>query len=114
MSRFAPFVGDWKVRHSLWSQTDQTPSVFEGTAEIYFVADGTVLVVDEITADRKYRFVGYHAFDTATAKYLNWTASSAVVLAWGEGEWDKPSEVFRTRRLNSRKSDTRALFRSEL
>lgn len=110
MARFAPLVGEWKVRHILWSQTGQAPSVFEGGATIYFVAGGTVLVVDEVTSDRKYRFVGYHAFDTATAKYLNWTASSTIVLAWGEGEWDNSSEVFRTRRLDPRTGKTDSLI----
>jgi hypothetical protein len=102
MARFAPLVGEWRVRHTLWSQTGGQPQVFEGTARTYFVADGTVFVVDEVTSDDRYRFVGYHAFDSATGKYVNWTASSTLVLAWGEGVWDQSGEVFRTRRLDPR------------
>jgi hypothetical protein len=69
---------------------------------MYFVADGQVFVVDEVTTDNHYRFVGYHAFDSATGKYVNWTASSTLVLAWGEGTWNETGEVFRTRRLDPR------------
>jgi hypothetical protein len=94
MARFKPFVGQWEVRHTLYRGPGQAPEVFEGTADIYFISDGTVLVVDESTPDKRYRFVGYHAYDQHTGKYLNWTASSKIVLAWGE--------VFQTRRLDPR------------
>ncbi len=100
MARLRPFVGHWNVRHTLWSQTGESPEVFEGTAEIYFVANGAVLVVDESTRDRRYRFVGYHAYDPQRGKYINWTAASAMVLAWGEGEFEANREVFRTHRLD--------------
>jgi hypothetical protein len=102
MAKFASMVGDWRVRHTLWPPAGGPPQIFEGTARAYFVADGRVFVVDEVTSDNRYRFVGYHAFDSTTRKYVNWTASSALVLAWGEGEWNNTSEVFRTRRLDPR------------
>lgn len=102
MARFAPMVGDWRVRHTLWPPTGGQPEVFEGTARMYFVEGGKVLVVDEVTPDNRYRFVGYHSFDAATGKYVNWTAASTLVLAWGEGEWNDSGETFRTRRLDPR------------
>ena len=102
MARFAPFVGHWEVRHTLWSETGEPPETFEGTADTYFVSNGTVFVVDEVTSDSSYRFVGYHSFDTKTGKYVNWTASSTLALAWSEGEWDNDSEIFQTRRLDPR------------
>lgn len=102
MARFAPFVGTWQVRHTLWPKPGQPPEVFEGTATIYFVADGDVLVVDESTADRRYRFIGYHTYDAPTGKYVNWTASSRMVLACGEGEWEQSRATFRTHRLDPR------------
>jgi hypothetical protein len=102
MARFAPMVGDWHVRHTLWPANGAPPEVFEGTARMYFVEGGKVFVVDEVTPDNRYRFVGYHSFDAATGKYVNWTASSTLVLAWGEGEWNDSGETFRTRRLDPR------------
>ena len=42
--------------------------MFEGTAKMYFVADGKVFVVDEIAPDDRYRFIGYHAFDQDSRK----------------------------------------------
>ncbi len=102
MARFAPLVGHWEVRHTLWSETGEPPETFEGTADSYFVSNGTVFVVDEVTSDNSYRFVGYHSFDTKTGKYVNWTASSTLALAWSEGEWDNDSEIFHTRRLDPR------------
>ena len=102
MAKFAPMVGEWHVRHTLWPPTGGRPEIFEGTAKMYFVADREVFVVDEVTSDNQYRFVGYHAFDPETRKYVNWTASSTLALAWSEGEWDDNAEVFRTRRLDPR------------
>lgn len=102
MARFTPMVGDWRVRHTLWPPTGGQPEVFEGTARMYFVEGGKVLVVDEVTPDNRYRFVGYHSFDAATGRYVNWTAASTLVMAWGEGEWNDSGETFRTRRLDPR------------
>ncbi len=102
MARLRPFLGHWNVHHTLWSQTGKSTEEFEGTAEIYFVANGTVLVVDESTPDRRYHFVGYHSYDSQRGKYINWTATSAMVLAWGEGEFEANREVFRTHRLDPR------------
>lgn len=81
MAKFAPMVGEWHVRHTLSPPGGGQPEVFEGTANMYFVGDGSVFVVDEVTPDSRYRFVGYHAFDKASGKYVNWTASSTLVLA---------------------------------
>lgn len=102
MAKFAPMVGEWHVRHTLWPPGGGKPEVFEGTAKMYFVEDGKVFVVDEVASDNRYRFVGYHAFDAASGKYVNWTASSSLVLAWSEGEWSDAGESFRTRRLDPR------------
>jgi len=100
MARFAPFVGRWQVLHRLWGAPGQPSEIFEGTADIYFVANGAVLVVDESTPDNRYRFVGYHTFHAPTGKYINWTASSRMVLAWGQGEWERSREICRTHRLD--------------
>lgn len=100
MARFAPYVGKWQVRHSLWGAPGQTPEVFEGVGDFYFVSNGTVFVVDESTTDGRYRFVGYHSYDAASRRYLNWTASSRMVLAWGEGHWERSREIFQTHRLD--------------
>lgn len=100
MARFAPFVGKWSVRHTLWSREGQKADDFQGTANIYFVEHGTVLVVEETDPGNSYRFVGFHTFDAATNKYFNWTASSRAVLAWSDGEWNDSSEVLHTRRLD--------------
>lgn len=102
MAKFAPMVGEWHVRHTLWPPGGGKPEVFEGIANMYFVADGKVFVVDEVTSDNRYRFVGYHTFDESSGKYVNWTASSTLVLAWSEGEWNETAETFRTRRLDPR------------
>ncbi len=110
MARLQPVVGHWDVRHTLWSQTGKAPEVFEGTAEIYMVANGTVLVVDESTRDRRYRFVGYHAYDPHRGKYINWSAASAMVLAWGEGEFEANREVFRTHRLDPKSGQPDSLI----
>ena len=100
MARFAPYVGKWQVRHTLWGAPRSPPEVFEGIADFYFVSNGTVFVVDESTADCRYRFVGYHSYDAGSRRYLNWTASSRIVLAWGDGQWEESREVFRTHRLD--------------
>ena len=39
MAKFAPMVGEWHVRHTLWPPTVGRPEFFEGTAKMYFVAD---------------------------------------------------------------------------
>ena len=102
MARFIPFTGKFHTSHILHCQEGQEVDAFEGIAELYFVGGGEVLVVDELTDDNRYRFVGYHSYNEKTGKYVNWTASSAHVLAWGIGEWEDSSEVFKTIRIDPR------------
>ncbi len=109
MARFIPFVGKFQTSHILYSQEGKEVDTFEGTAEIYFVGGGEVLVVDEFTDDNRYRFVGYHAYDEKTGKYFNWTASSSQALAWSTAEWDGSNEVFNTIRIDPRTGEVDSL-----
>ena len=109
MARFIPFTGKFHTSHILYSQEGKELDSFEGTAEIYFVGDGKVLVVDELTDDNRYRFVGYHSYNEKTGKYVNWTASSSHVLAWSIGEWDGLNEAFSTKRMDPRTGEIDSL-----
>jgi hypothetical protein len=109
MARFIPFVGKFQTSHILYSQEGKEVDVFEGTAEIYFVGDGNVLVVDELTDDNRYRFVGYHSYNEKTDKYVNWTASSSQALAWSSAEWVGSNEVFSTKRIDPRTGEIDSL-----
>ena len=102
MDRFKGLTGTFHTAHTLYSQEGKVVETFEGTAEIYFVDNGSVFVVDEFTDDNKYRFIGYHSYNEETGKYSNWTASSSHVLAWSAGEWDDSTEIFTTWRIDPR------------
>ncbi len=109
MTRFIPFVGKFQTSHILYSREGKEVDAFEGTAEIYFVGGGEVLVVDELTDDNRYRFVGYHSYNEKTGKYVNWTASSSQALAWSTAEWDGSNVVFNTKRIDPRTGEIDSL-----
>ena len=75
MKRFELFVGVWNVRatHQL-KPGDPFPREFK--SEVYYVDDGRVLAVDDSTADRSYRVLGLHTYDSQTGMFLNWGARS--------------------------------------
>jgi len=109
MARLLPFVGKFQTSHILYSQEGKEVDAFDETAEIYFVGGGKVLVVDELTDDNRYRFVGYHSYNEKTDKYVNWTASSSLALAWSTAEWDGSNEIFNTRRIDPRTGEIDSL-----
>ena len=94
MHRFNPFVGTWRYEGiQQFSPSEPTEKV-EYECEISFLPGEKVLLVDNTSADGSYRFFGFHSFDPATGKYLNWAVGSEGELGWAVGEFnDSGTEI---------------------
>ena len=94
MHRFKPFIGTWNYQGTEQLSPSEPIAKVEFECKISFLPGEKVLLVDNTSLDGSYRFFGFHSFDPATGKYLNWAVGSAGELGWAVGEFnDSGTEI---------------------
>jgi hypothetical protein len=87
IAQLRPFVGRWDVVQVLRRSTGRADTTYLESV-IEFSGDSSTLIVRESTRDARFHFVGYHAYDSTSRRFINWGADSYQTLGWAKGTSD--------------------------
>jgi hypothetical protein len=88
IAHLRPFVGRWDVEQVLRRPSGRMDTTYLESV-IEFSADSSTLIVRESTRDGRFHFVGYHAYDSTSRRFINWGADSYQTLGWAKGSADR-------------------------